>query len=84
MLETLIVPEHNIHGHNIQGHYKRTLGTQGEGSVSDIKKSHLHCQECILQKFGFLENGGERVVLKPFLITFAEEAIDGPTRIKFN
>jgi hypothetical protein len=43
-------------------------------------------KKCIetLQKFGFLENGGERVVLKPFLITFAEEAIDGPTRIKFN
>jgi hypothetical protein len=43
-------------------------------------------EKCVetLSKFGFLEHGSERVVLKPFLMTYAEQAIDKPTRIKFN
>lgn len=37
-----------------------------------------------MEKFGFFEQGLEKIVLKPFMINFAEEAIDRASKFQYN
>ena len=43
-------------------------------------------QQCAdtLQKFGFFESGVDKLVLKPFMINYAEEAIDRASKYQYN
>ena len=59
------------------------------GGVTEVQLERLWgktCQNCYktLSQFGFFEQGVEKIVLKPFMINFAEEAIDRVSKFQYN